>query len=524
MPLNRLICATAALAAMFALPPAQSQTKTLRFVAHADLKILDPGFSTVYISRNFGYMVYDSLFALDSNGKPQPQMVDSYAKSADGLSWTFTLRPALKFSDGKAVTSADVVASIERWALRDAFGAALKKAGAQWLAVDAKTFRLALKLPFDMLLDALAKPSSFALMVLPQRLAQLPTSAPLNEVVGSGPYLFKRDEWVPGNKTVFVRNPDYVPRKEPPSGLAGSKKGHFDRIEWLYLPDSNSAIAALRNGEVDVIEQLPADFIAPLLTDDNVKLLRSGVQQGQLVMNHLHPPFDNPKVRQAVLQAVNQERFMAAIGYPVNMRMAYCATFFICGSANETAAGSQPYQKADLPKARQMLADSGYKGEKVVLLVASDVTYLNALSLVMLQTMKSIGLNVEPVTMDWASIGARRARRNPPQSGGWSAYTTVANELSVNSPMVNIYLSAACGNSLPGWPCDQKLDALRSAWLHETDAGKRRQLLDDFQIRSFATVPYVSLGQYESASVARKEIKGTDKLWAGIPNLWVLDK
>jgi ABC-type transport system substrate-binding protein len=92
---------------------------------------------------------------------------------------------------------------------------------------------------------------------MPERLAKMPATAPLTEVMGSGPFLFKRDEWVPGNKAVFVRNPNYVGRSEPPSGLSGNKKPHFDRVEWLYLPDSNSSTAALKNGEVDLIEQVP---------------------------------------------------------------------------------------------------------------------------------------------------------------------------------------------------------------------------------------------------------------------------
>src|SRR3954469_22601102 len=206
MQLARNTCAAALVAAAL-VPAAQAQTKTLRFVAHADVKILDPTFTTAYISRNFGYMVYDTLFAQDEHGQPQPQMVDKWSTSKDGLAWTFTLRPGLKFSDGKEVTSADAVASIQRWAARDTFGAALKKAGAEWSAVDSKTFKLSLKEPFGMVLDALAKPSGFPPVVLPERLAKLPTNAPINEVVGSGPYLFKRDEWMPGSKTVFVRNP-----------------------------------------------------------------------------------------------------------------------------------------------------------------------------------------------------------------------------------------------------------------------------------------------------------------------------
>jgi peptide/nickel transport system substrate-binding protein len=357
--LARAACAAALLAASFMPAATMAQTKTLRFVAHADLTILDPTFTTAYISRNFGYMVYDTLFAQDASGHPQPQMVDKWTTSKDGLAWTFTLRPGLKFSDGKDVTAADAVASIVRWESRDSFGGALKKAGAEWTAVDAKTFKLQLKEPFGMVLDALDKPSGFPAIVLPERLAKLPTTAPISEVVGSGPYLFKRDEWLPGSKVVFVRNPAYVARTEAPSGLAGSKKSHFDRIEWLYLPDSNSAVSALKKGEVDFIEQVPADYITPLRADANVKLLSAGTQQAQLIMNPLHPPFNNPKVRQALLKAVSQERFNAAMGYPLDMRMRYCATYFICGSANDTAAGADAYRTPDVAKARQMLQEAG---------------------------------------------------------------------------------------------------------------------------------------------------------------------
>jgi peptide/nickel transport system substrate-binding protein len=295
-------------------------------------------------------------------------------------------------------------------------------------------------------------------------------------------------------------------------------------VEWLYLPDANSSIAALQKGEVDFLEQVPPDYITPLRSDRNVRLLPSSAQQGQLIMNQLHPPFNNPKVRRAVLKAVSQERFNAAMGYPLDMRMSYCATYFICGSANDTTAGAEPYRTADIAKARQMLAESGYKGEKVVLLVASDIPYLNALSLMALQTLRSIGMNVEGVTMDWASIGARRAKRDAPEAGGWSAYTTVANEFSINSPIVSTYLGAACGNSLPGWPCDKTLDELRAAWIRETVPGKRREILDAFQRRAYEVVPYINLGQYFPASAARKDLKGADKIWGGIANVWVLDK
>ncbi|MDB5943173.1 MAG: extracellular solute-binding protein family 5 [Ramlibacter sp.] len=511
-------------AAGFGAAPVLAQTKTLKVVAHADLKILDPSFTTAYISRNFGYMVYDTLYAQDSKGQPKPQMVEKHTVSKDGLSWYFTLRPGLKFSDGNAVTSADVVASLQRWGGRDSIGRAMGTAGAEWKAVDARNFSLTLKEPFGMVLDGLAKPSGFPAVIMPERLAKMPTTSPLTEVMGSGPFTFKRDEWVPGNKAVFVKNPHYVARSEPPNGLSGSKKSNFDRVEWLYLPDANSATAALKKGEVDLIEQVPPDYITPLRADKNVKVGAAGSWQGFLVMNQLHPPFNNPKARQAVLHAVSQDRFTAAMGYPLDMRVTYCPTYFICGSPNETSAGAEPFRKPDLAKAKQLLAESGYKGEKIVVLVPSDVTYLNAEALMTVQTLRSIGMNVDAQNMDWASIGARRAKRDAPEAGGWNVYVTVAGEFDVNSPITNAYLSPSCGNSLPGWPCDKKLDELRTAWIRETVPARRKELLDAFQARAYEAVPYVNLGQYSPAFAARSSLKGVDKMWAGMPTVWMLDK
>ena len=193
LPIRRSLVLLCSLLLGVMATPAAAQTKTLRFVAHADVKILDPSFTTAYITRNFGYMVYDTLFGQDAQGVPRPQMVDKYTTSKDGKLWTFTLRTGLKFSDGSPVTAADAVASIQRWSTRDSFGPPLRAAGAEWSVLDARTFRLQLKEPFGMVLDALAKPSGFPVMVMPERLARLPTTAPINEVIGSGPFLFKRD-------------------------------------------------------------------------------------------------------------------------------------------------------------------------------------------------------------------------------------------------------------------------------------------------------------------------------------------
>ena len=246
---------------------ATAQQKVLKFIPQADLRILDPISTTAYITRNHGYMVYDTLFATDANFKIQPQMVDKWEISKDGLTYTFTLRDGLKFHDGEPVKSADCIASIERWAKRDALGQKLAETTESWTAVNDKTFSLKLKKPFPLRLDALGKPSSNVPFIMPERIAKTDAFKNIDDPTGSGPFKMVKAEWVPGNKVVYVKNTDYVPRKEAPSWAAGGKVAKVDRVEWIYIPDSATAAAALNAGEADWWEQLPPDLI-PLLAQE----------------------------------------------------------------------------------------------------------------------------------------------------------------------------------------------------------------------------------------------------------------
>ena len=505
-------------------PQAQAQPKptTLRMVPHADLKTLDPLFNTAYITRNHGYMVFDTLFAQDSHGQPKPQMVQSWTTSPDGKSWTFTLRPGLKFNDGTPVTAEDCVASLQRWAKKDTLGQAMMAAGAELAATSADTFTLTLKQPFGLVLDALAKPSGMPPFILPKRLALTDPNTQVTEMVGSGPFLFKRDEWVPGNKVVYVKNPAYVPRAEPADGLAGGKVAKVDRVEWIYIPDGNTATAALMNGEVDMIEQTTPDFLPVLESNPDITLSTSVASQGMVIVNSLHPPFDKPQARQALYYLVNQKEMVSAIGYPEKYRVDYCPTLYICGSPLATDAGAAPYAKTDLARAKQLLQEAGYQGEKVVLLYPTDHISAPAV-MVMAQNMKKAGINVDLQSMDWASLAARRLKKDPPAQGGWNVFLTWGGYYDASTPVTNPWLSAACGNSLPGWPCDKELDTLRTSWIRETDAGKRKEIAAQLQARAYQTVPYVMWGEFKPVFAVRG-LKHTELIKNGIPVMWNIEK
>src|SRR5437870_8012787 len=310
------------MAAVLAAPRALAQAqKVLNIIPQADPRSLDPISTTAYITRNHGYMIYDTLFAIDAKFQVQPQMVDKYEISKDQLTYTFTLRDGLKFHDGTPVRSADCIASIDRWSKRDALGQKMAESTESWKAIDDKTFTLKLKRPFPLALEALAKPSSNVPFIMPERIAKTDASTNITDPIGSGPFKFVKEEWVPGNKVVFVKNTDYVPRKEAPSWASGGKVVKVDRVEWIYIPDSATAAAALNAGEADIWEQLPPDLI-PLLSknkDVTVKNIDPLGSMGVLRFNHLHPPFNNQKMRQAVLYVVNQPDYVLGIaGDPKN--------------------------------------------------------------------------------------------------------------------------------------------------------------------------------------------------------------
>ncbi|MEN6545555.1 MAG: ABC transporter substrate-binding protein, partial [Armatimonadia bacterium] len=318
--------------------PAAAQT--VRAVMHAEVKFLDPHATTADITQVHGYMVYDTLFSLDAKGQPQAQMVDTYQISPDKLTYTFTLRNGLKWHDGNPVRAADAVASIKRWAVKDAAGQKVMARAVSLQATGEKTFSLKLKEPYGLTIRALAKEYSYVPFIIPERQAVQDASKPFEgEIIGSGPFMFVQKEWVPGAKTVYLKFKDYVPRKEPASFYAGGKKVNVERVEFVVIPDQSTAVAALEKGEVDYLQRPHMDQWPLLRKNPNMAMYRSDVSQMQIHPNHLNPPFDNVKARQALMAMVNQEEYLRAIaGDPENFRL--CRSMTGCGGWLETDAGA----------------------------------------------------------------------------------------------------------------------------------------------------------------------------------------
>jgi peptide/nickel transport system substrate-binding protein len=504
--------------------PVLAQGKVLKFVPEADLRTLDPIWTTAYITRNHGYMVYDVLFATDANFKVQPQMVDKFEVSKDNLSYTFTLRDGLKFHDGAPVRSADCIASIERWAKRDVFGQRLGEMTEAWTAVNDKTFRLKLKKPFAYVLEALAKPSSNVPFIMPERVAKTDAFTAITDATGSGPFKFVKEQWVPGNKVVYVKNTDYVPRKEAPSWGAGGKVVKVDRVEWIYIPDAATAAAALNTGEVDWWQQLPVDLVPVVAKNKDIKV--ESVDPlgsiGMLRFNHLQPPFNNVKMRQAVLAVVDQNDYAMAIAGDVKNGKA-CPSYFTCGTPMSSTAGSEALTgKRDFERAKALVKEAGYKGEKIVLMSATDQPIVNSQALVTQELLRKIGLNVELAASDWGTMITRRSSKEPVEKGGWSIFHTWFVGPDITTPALNSALRGAGEKSWFGWPADAKIEELRDAWFNAPTVADQKKIAEDMQRRAFETVPYVPTAQFIIPTAYRTSLSGV--INSPVTFLWNVEK
>jgi peptide/nickel transport system substrate-binding protein len=484
--------------------------KTITAVMHSDLRIIDPGFTTAYITRDHGYMIYDTLLATDSNFKIQPQMAD-WKVSDDKLTYTFTLRDGLKWHDGAPVTAEDCVASLKRWGRNDNMGQKLMDFTASIEASDAKTITLKLKEPYGLVLDSIGKPSSYVPFMMPKRMAETPAGQQIKEQIGSGPFKFVQAEFQPGVKAVYEKNADYVPRKEPANWTSGGKVAKVDRVEWITMADAQTAVNALQSGDIDFIENPPFELLRSLAADKDLKvgtLSKLGFQTlGR--MNFLYPPFDNVKVRRAALLAMNQKDVLDALtGSPEYYKI--CGAFFICDTPLATDAGSETLVKGNgVAEAKKLLAESGYDGTPVVIMAPGDVVTLKAQPIVAAQLLRNAGFKVDLQATDWQTVVARRASQKPPKEGGWNMFFTNWAAADVVNPITNFSIGGRGKNGgWFGWAEDAKIEQLKDAFARSSSPDEQKKIAAEIQKEAYEQVIYVPLGQYLAPSAWRKSLSG----------------
>ncbi len=506
-----LIAGTAASLARSSLAQ-PANTRLIRFIPQADLAILDPTWTTAYVTRNHGFMLFDTLFGMDSQYRPSPQMLAGFKTEDDGKLWTLGLRSGLKFHDGEPVRAQDCVASIERWARRDAFGQALMAATDELSAKDDRTIQFRLKRPFALLPAALGKTQSYAPFIMPERLAKTDPAAQITEMVGSGPFRFKADERVPGARAVYEKFTGYVPLATgTPDMTAGPKIVNVDRVEWTTIPDPTTAAQALINAEQDWWDYASADLMELLQKSRGVKVVvqEPSGQMSQIRFNQLQPPFNNPAIRRALLGAISQEDTMTAVVGTDRKMWNTPAGYFAPNTPMSTAAGLEVFTTPrDMDKVKADLKAAGYKGEKVVLLAATDFPVLKAMADVAADTLKRAGMNVDYVATDWGSVVTRRAKKEPVEQGGWSAFCTAWAGADQINPAGHISLRANGDKAWFGWPDDPKLETLRDQWFQAPDIPAQAAICAQMQQQALQSIPYIPMGQYLQPTAYRANLDG----------------
>ncbi len=499
-----------------------ADTRVLKFIPQADLTVLDPLWTTAYVTRNHGLAVFDTLYGIDGTFTARPQMVEGHVVENGGLQWKLTLRPGLKFHDGTPVLARDCVASIARWGKRDSFGQTLMEYTDELSAPDDRTIQFRLKKPFALLPDALGKVGSNICAIMPERLAKTDAFTQVKEMVGSGPFKFKADERVVGDRVVYERFADYVPREGgEPDWTAGPKRAFFDRIEWHVISDPSTAAAAMQAHEMDWWEQ-PTPDMQPTLKNMNVRITDRTGLMAAMRLNHLQPPFDNPAIRRVLLKVIDQSDYMIAVtGEDPKLRHVP-AGIFCPGMPMASEAGLDVFTSPrDYEAAKKELAAAGYKGEKIVLMGPSDFPSLKALADVSAELLQKAGFNVDYQSMDWGTVVQRRAKKDPIESGGWSAFCTFWSGLDQATPAGHSFLRATGPTGNIGWPKSEELETLRTQWLDAQDVATQKKLCEQIQLQALKDIPYVPLGQYFLATAYQTNITG---VLNGQPVFWNVKK
>jgi peptide/nickel transport system substrate-binding protein len=507
------LTASAAALALPAIAKAQNK-RVLRFIPQSDLAIVDPIWTTAYVTRNHGFMVFDTLYGQTGQAggfSATPQMVSGHVVEDDGKTWKLTLRDGLVFHDGEKVLARDCVASIKRWGARDAFGQALMARTQELSAPDDKTIVFRLKQPFPLLPDALCHGASNMCAMMPQRIADSDPFKAFTEVVGSGPYRFKADERVQGSRFVYEKFDKYKPREDGEASFtSGPKIVHFDRVEWNVMPDLATKAAVMQAREMDWWENPSGDLIPVLRKADVQTVITDSTGYPYLLRpNHLYPPFDKPAVRQALMGAIEQKEFMLAMmGEDTSLWSVPCGFFPPSSPLANDAGLSALTGKRDYAAVKTALEKAGYQGEKVVLMGATDQPTNYPLAELTADVLKRVGINVEYQATDWGTLVQRRALTKPPAEGGWNMFCTGFSGLDFSIPASHLPLRGNGKNAWFGWPTMPKIEELREAWFNAEDSAAQKSIGEAIQRQAFEDVPYYPLGLAQQPTAFQRDITG----------------
>ncbi|WP_458096896.1 ABC transporter substrate-binding protein [Roseomonas sp. WA12] len=487
-----------------------ASARVLKMVPQANLTSLDPIWTTANITRNHGYMVYDNLYGMDAQFRPQAQLAEGHIVEDDGKRVILTLRSGPKFHDGEPVRAADAVASLKRWMRRSPSGQKLAEFVEELSALDDRRLQFRLKRPFPFLIPALAQVSNSPAFIMPERIASTDAFQQIRETVGSGPFRFKRDEFNSGSLVVYERNPDYSPTPVgTPSLTAGPKRVFFDRVEWQIITDASTSAAALQSGEIDWFEQPPPEL--QTLIRRNRALSVEPVDPlpliGILRFNHLHAPFNDKRMRQALLPAIDQADFMQAI-VGTEPGLWEHAGVFTPGTPLANDVGMEALRgPRSLDRAKALMREAGYTNQPMRLVGPTDILAPAAMTQVCADLVRRLGFNADIVLTDWGTTVQRRTSREPLDRGGWSMILTSFSSFDFVDPSAHFPLRGNGTSAWPGWPDIPQLETLRDEWFLAPEQAQQQRIAREMQRVAMDELPYIPVGAYKSLTAIRRDIR-----------------
>jgi peptide/nickel transport system substrate-binding protein len=478
-------------------PAGPKKGGVLKVALNASPPTLDYQSTTTGLTKKVAWHIYEGLFTLDKDYKVIPMLAESLPEiSPDGTTFTIKLRQNVPFHNGQVMKADDVIASLNRWFQIAPSGRDIMNDLESLTKKDDATIVLKLKRPYGVLLEALANPDQSAI-IMPAAIATAAGKDPVKEFIGTGPYKFA--EWKPDQYIKLVRFDAYAARSEEASGLGGKKVAYLDEIQFLPVKDETVRGDGVATGEYDVADIVPADSYDRLKENKDLQLVvEKPFRWVGGVFNTTKAPFNNVKARQAVLAAVNPSEVMtAAIGAQPFWRLDAGLSFL--ETAYHSDAAKELYNQNNPEKAKQLLKESGYNGEPVVLLTTKDYPYMYKSALVTKANLEAVGFKVDLQVYDWATVTARRGDKSK-----WDMFFT--GFLFSVEPTAIPFIPAT--GSWPGWYKSDAMQKLIQEFQSKVDFAGRKSVADKIQQLFYEEVPVVKYGDSFELVVLNKNVQG----------------
>ena len=487
-----LFCSTTPLDAQ---PPAREQPRfggVLKVAMPSEPPSLDLHWSTANITGQIMGHVAEMLYAVDKDWSPAPLLAVGHAITDEGRTYTITLRMDVRFHNGKLMTAADVVASLNRWGRMASVGRMLWKSVEGVEAKGTHEIVIRLKRPSGVLLSALANISA---AIYPKEIIEATGTEPLRQFVGTGPFRFV--EHKPDRHVKLARFKGYAARDEPVNGTGGRRVAYLDELLFIPVPDIAVRLAGAESGIYQYSTQIKQDQYDRILTLRSVepRITSPGTWVGA-ILNHKQGLMTARTLRQAFQAALDMAPIMAAaVGHPLFYRLdpGLSPPEAVLWHSN---AGGAFYNQRDKIKAQRLLKESGYAGQPVRWLTAREFEHHYKTALVAKQQLEEVGFKIDLQVFDWAPVAQRRDRPE------------LFDVVSLSAPWTGLDPALLLRCDFSGWWCLDEKERLVVELARETDPRKRKAIIDRIQVLFYEDVGRIKFGDLFSLSVVRKELRG----------------